>query len=117
MATDRDFVDYVLDQSGLGEALAVRKMFGEYAFYLDGKVVAFACDNSFFLKPIAAVRAVAPALPERPLFPGSKPYLVADELLDDSDTLRRALLETAKALPPPRPRKAGRGRGDAKRGK
>jgi TfoX/Sxy family transcriptional regulator of competence genes len=50
MATDRDFIDYVAEQLALGERLTHKKMFGEYALYVDEKVVAFACDNSLFVK-------------------------------------------------------------------
>ncbi|MCR6687366.1 TfoX/Sxy family protein [Pseudoxanthomonas sp.] len=85
MATDRDFVDYVSEQAGLGARLSSRRMFGEYAFYLDGKVVAFACDNSLFVKPSAAAGELAPDLPRRPPYPGAKDYPVADELLDDGE--------------------------------
>ena len=60
MATDQDFIDYVAEQAGLGERLTRRKMFGEYAFYVDGKVVAFACDNSLFFKPSSAAKKLAP---------------------------------------------------------
>ena len=105
MATDQDFIDYVAEQAGLGERLTRRKMFGEYAFYVDGKVVAFACDNSLFVKPSAAATALAPDLPQRPPYPGAKDYPVADELLDDADALRRLLLETAALMPEPRPKK------------
>ena len=40
MATEQSFVDYVCEQAGLPRALAYKKMFGEYALYLDDKVVA-----------------------------------------------------------------------------
>lgn len=53
MATDRDFVDYVAEQAGLGERLTTRRMFGEYGLYVDGIVVAFCADNSLFLKRVA----------------------------------------------------------------
>jgi hypothetical protein len=33
-------------------------MFGEYAIYCDGKVVALVCDDQFFLEPTAAGRAL-----------------------------------------------------------
>ncbi len=105
MATDQDFIDYVAEQAGLGERLTRRKMFGEYAFYVDGKVVAFACDNSLFVKPSSAAKKLAPDLPQRPPYPGAKDYPVADELLDDADALRRLLLETATLMPEPRPKK------------
>ncbi|WP_217474748.1 TfoX/Sxy family protein [Stutzerimonas stutzeri] len=108
MASDKDFMDYVAEQIGLGSRLTYRKMFGEYALYLDGKVVAFVCDNSLFIKPSQAATALAPELPLGPPYPGAKDYPVADELLDDPDALRRLVIETASALPapkPPRPRK------------
>lgn len=106
MATHQDFIDYVAEQAALGERLTRRKMFGEYALYVDGKVVAFACDNSLFVKPSAAAQRLAPGLPARPPYPGAKDYPVADELLDDADALRTLLLETAALMPEPGPKKA-----------
>lgn len=108
MATDRDFIDYVIEQLALGDRLTRKKMFGEYALYIDGKVVGFACDNSLFVKPNAAVARLHPDLPQRPLFPGSKDYPVADELLDDDDALRRLFIASAEALPAPKPKPASR---------
>ncbi len=104
MATDRIFVDYVTEQLGLGARLTHKKMFGEYALYLDDKVVAFACDNSLFIKPTEAATKLAPDLPQRPPYPGAKDYPVADELLDDGDELRRLIIATADALPAPKPK-------------
>ncbi|HEX8779251.1 MAG TPA: TfoX/Sxy family protein [Rhodanobacter sp.] len=105
MATDRDFIDYVIEQAGLGDRLSHKKMFGEYALYVDGKVVAFACDNSLFVKPSAAAATLAPQLPQRPPYPGAKDYPVADELLDDADAICRLFVETAASMPLPKPRK------------
>lgn len=105
MATDQDFADYVAEQAGFGDRLTFKKMFGEYAIYLDGKVVAFACDNSLFIKPSQAAVSLAPDLPQRPPYPGAKDYPVADELLDDADALHRLILETAALMPVPKPKK------------
>ncbi len=104
MATDRAYVEYVVEQAGLGSRLSFRKMFGEYALYLDGKVVALACDNSLFVKPTAAA-ALSTQLPRRPPYPGARDHALADELLDDPDALRRLLTETAALLPAPKPRR------------
>ena len=49
MATDQGFVDYVCDQLHGAGAIGCSRMFGEYALYCDGKVVALPCDNQFFL--------------------------------------------------------------------
>ncbi|MGB3391842.1 MAG: TfoX/Sxy family protein [Stenotrophomonas sp.] len=108
MSTGRDFLDYVAEQLALGARLSHRRLFGEYALYIDGKVVAFACDNSLFVKPSAAVAELAPALSQRPPYPAAKDYPVADELLDDSDALRALLLRTAELMPPPKPAKPAR---------
>ncbi|HET8551890.1 MAG TPA: TfoX/Sxy family protein [Gammaproteobacteria bacterium] len=105
MATDQDFVDYVAEQIDLGDRLTRKKMFGEYALYVDQKVVAFVCDNSLFVKPSQAALELAPELPQGPPYPGAKDYPVADELLDDSEALRRLIIETAALMPLPKPGK------------
>lgn len=114
MATTQDFVDYVIEQIALGDRLSQKKMFGEYAFYVDGKVVGFACDNSLFVKPSAAAAKLAPELPKRPPYPGAKDYVVADEFLDDSELIRRLILETAALMPGPKPKKSASTRKSSK---
>jgi TfoX/Sxy family transcriptional regulator of competence genes len=106
MATDKDFVDYVAEQAQLGSAISFKRMFGEYGVYMDGKVIAFICDNSLFVKPTKATDKITSALPQRPPYPQAKPYPVADELLDDSDALKSLLVQTAQDLPMPKPKKA-----------
>lgn len=108
MATDKSFVDYVVEQADLGDALTYKKLFGEFALYHAGKVVAFACDNSLFIKPSSASRELAPDLPQSAPYPGAKVHPVADELLDDPEKLKKLLLTTSAALPLPKPRKPRR---------
>ena len=105
MATDQDFVEYVQSQSGLGERLSFKKMFGEYALYMDGKIVALACDNSLYLKPTEAGRKLLAVVVEARPFPVAKPYFLIDEVLDDPDRLRNLLKSTAEELPVPKPKK------------
>lgn len=105
MATGQSFVDYVAEVAGLGSRLTYKKMFGEYALYLDGKVVAFACDDSLYIKPSKAATSLAPDLPQGPPYPGAKDHPIADALLDDPDALRRLIEATAVLMPPPKPKK------------
>ena len=102
MSTTIEFIDYIAEQVDLGAAFTHKRMFGEYCLYVDGKVVAFACDNSLFVKATDATAAMTASLPRRPPYPEAKPYPVADELLDDSDELHALLLATAEALPAPK---------------
>lgn len=110
MATDSSFVEYVVEQAALDERMTFKRMFGEYGIYIDDKVVAFACDNSLFVKPANATAELTANLPRRPPYPGAKPYPVADELLDDSDQLQALLLATASAMPEPKPKKPRKAR-------
>ena len=102
MATGRDFVDYVFEQAGLGERLTARRMFGEYGLYVDGTVVAFCVDNSLFLKLVPATAALLAGLAQQELFPGSKLYALADELLDEPERLHDLLLALQRVLPAPK---------------
>jgi TfoX/Sxy family transcriptional regulator of competence genes len=106
VATDRGFVDYVVEQAGLGERLGTRRMFGEYALYVDDTVVAFCADNSLFLKLVKESATLLDGLPRQELFPGSKPYALADELLDDPERLRDLLRALQRVLPPPKPKRS-----------
>ena len=107
MATTREFIDYIAEQVDLGAAFTHKRMFGEHGLYLHDKVIAFACDNSLFIKAAPATEALTAALPRRPPYPGAKLYPVADELLDDGDALRALLAATEAALPAtPKPKKA-----------
>ena len=98
MSTQPGFVEYVSEQAGLGDRLTAKRMFGEYGLYIDGKVVAFACDDSLFVKPADATAALCADLPRRQPYPGAKLYPVADELLDDSERLQTLLLATFAAV-------------------
>lgn len=102
MGTNASFVEYVAEQSGLGARLTWKRMFGEYGLYIDGTIVAYACDDSLFVKPAEATAALTEALPWRPPYDIAKPHPVADELLDDSDRLRALLLATFAAMPAPK---------------
>lgn len=106
MASDLQTVVHIVDQSGLGTRLAWKRMFGEYALYLDTKVVAFVCDDRLYLKPTDAGRALLRSPQEAPAYPGSKNYFLLEEELDDPPLLRRAFEVTASVLPLPRPKAA-----------
>lgn len=104
MATDLSFVEHVADQAQLGDRLTYKKMFGEYGLYVDGKMVALACDNSLFIKPVALTDSLTAGLTRSAPYPGAKPHVVADALLDEPAQLRKLLLATEQALPAPKPK-------------
>lgn len=105
MATDLETILYLCDQAGLGARLTYRKMFGEYAFYVDGKVVALVCDDRLFLKPNEAAARLLDTPSLAPAYRGSKDYFLLEEETEDRDRLRELLTATADALPPPKPKR------------
>lgn len=102
MATRAETIAPILDAV---PGTSARKMFGEYALYLDGKVVALICDDRLFVKPLPEARALLAGAEEAPPYPGAKPHLVADAWLDEPDVLAEALRAVAAALPMPKSRK------------
>ena len=108
MASDLKTVAFIADLLGLGARLTYKRMFGEYALYLDTKVVAFVCDNKLFLKPTEAGRKLLGSPTEAPAYPGSKDYFLLEEELEDPERLRQALEFTQAALPLPKPKQQGK---------
>ena len=102
MATSPSTMDYITDQLiRLGD-IQTKKMFGEYAVYYDNKVVAFVCDDKFFLKPTEAGKKLLKTPVEAPAYPGSKMYYLLDEtIIDDPEQFCALVRATADALPLP----------------
>jgi TfoX/Sxy family transcriptional regulator of competence genes len=98
MASDQSYVEYVCEQAGLGSALSYKKMFGEYALYLEGRVIALVCDNQLFLKPTLQGKALLSAVSEHSPYSGAKPHFRLGNELDDRDLLKRVFVATAAAL-------------------
>jgi len=108
MATDLEFMEFLADQmAGAGE-ISYRKMFGEYAVYLDGKVVALVCDNRLFVKPTAAGRAYIGAPVEAPAYPGAKNSFLIEDAFEDREWISELIRITARDLPAPKPKKPKR---------
>ena len=102
MASDIGFVEYVCEQIRGAGRVSHRRMFGEFAVYCDGKVVALVCDNQFFLKPTEAAKALLDRVKEAPPYPGAKPYYLIDAQLDDAEAVAAIVRATAEALPMPK---------------
>ncbi len=117
MASSPEFLDYVRDQLRAAGPIAHRRMFGEYAIYLDEKVVALICDDQLYVKPTEAGRHLIGTPREAFPFPGAKPWFLVSGELDDPDLMGQLIRATARELPPPKPRAAPKPRASAPRTK
>ncbi|WP_374646312.1 TfoX/Sxy family protein [Tabrizicola sp.] len=104
MGTRADTIAHLLDALA-PLPLAARKMFGEYALYLDGKVVALVCDDLLYLKPTPGAKAALPGHATGHPYPGAKLHLLVTDALDDPDPVIAALRGIAADLPAPKPKK------------
>ena len=105
MATRQSTIDFILEQISEAGVVSARKMFGEYAVYCEGKVVALVCDDQFFLKPTNAAKAFMKEYEEGYPFPGAKAYiLIPGDKWDDSQWLTQLVKMSAAELPAPKKR-------------
>ena len=104
MASNNDFVQYIADQCAGAGVISVKKMFGDYGIYCDGKIFGLICDDQFFLKPTDVVRPLLRTVDICPPYEGAKDYFLISDV-DDHDYLALIVRETCKALPDPKPKK------------
>jgi len=103
MASKQSTIDFILRQIGAAGSVSAKKMFGEYAIYCDGKVVALVCDDELFVKPTAAGEEFLGEIVERCPYPGAKPYfLISQDKWKDGKWLAHLVRISAEELPLPK---------------
>jgi len=105
MATDKAFVDFVLDQIENAGEVTAKKMFGEYGVFSNGKIFALICDNKLFIKPTESGRAFIQNVVEAPPYKGAKPSFLIEDKIEDRDWLSELVRISLKELPEPKPKK------------
>jgi DNA transformation protein and related proteins len=100
MSSQKETVDFILEQIANAGVVSARKMFGEYGIYCDGKYVAAVCDDQLFVKPTNAGKAAIGEVVEAPPYPGAKnSYLIRGDFWDDAEWLSEVIRATARDLP------------------
>ena len=99
MASDKSFIEFIVDQIENAGQITYKKMFGEYALYCDGKVVALVCDNRLFIKPTEGGRVFIGDVVEAPAYPGAKPGFLIDDRIEDRQWISNLIRITYEELP------------------
>lgn len=106
MATQPETVAFILEQLGNSKHFTTRAMFGEYALYADGKVVALICDDHLFVKILPASESLADVCEQDTPYSGAKlHYLVEESQLSTLEDLPEILCAIAESLPVKKPKK------------
>ncbi len=104
MASDKDFLQFILDQLAGVEGLTHRAMMGEFLFYVHGKIVGGLYDDRLLVKNVPAARRLLPDAPEELPYPGAKPMLLVENV-DDREALQALFRALGEALPAPKSRR------------
>jgi TfoX/Sxy family transcriptional regulator of competence genes len=110
MASDENFVKFIVDQIENAGEVRYRKMFGEFAIYCEGKVVALVCDDQLFVKQTENGRVFIGEVVESAPYPGAKLSFLIEDKFEDKDWFSNLIRITADDLPVPKPKKKSLGK-------
>lgn len=107
MATQKETTAFILDTLGNDKRFHTRAMFGEYALYVDTKVVALICDDQLYVKILPASAALEEVCEKEPPYKGARPHyrIDMDEILS-LEGLSEILFGIADSLPEKKVKKA-----------
>ncbi len=105
MATDKSFVEFVVDQLADVGDISYRSMFGEYGIFSNKKIFGLICNNKLFVKPTEEGRLFIKDVVEAPPYPGAKMSFLIEDKLEDREWLSNLVRITLAALPEPKPKK------------
>jgi TfoX/Sxy family transcriptional regulator of competence genes len=99
MATQKDTIEFILSKLRDRSRFSARAMFGEYALYADGKVVALVCDDLLYVKILPASQALGRLCDKGEPYPGAKlHYLVEEGQLSTLENLPAILAAVAASI-------------------
>jgi TfoX/Sxy family transcriptional regulator of competence genes len=105
MASDQNFVDFVLEQIQDVGTISAKKMFGEYGIYCEGKLFGLICDNKLLIKPTIKGREFIGNPTELPPYEGAKPSFLIEDKIEDKKWLSDLIRITLDNLPEPKSKK------------
>ena len=103
MASDKEYLEYILEQLAMPEEVSYRAMMGEYILYYRGKVIGGIYDNRFLVKPVKSAAAMMPEAAWELPYEGAKAMLLVDNV-ENTEFLQALVKAMYDELPPPKKR-------------
>ena len=104
MASNREYLDFILEQlSGL-ESITCRVMMGEFILYYRGKIIGGIYDDRFLVKPTKSAMELMPDAEREIPYEGAKEMLLVDNV-DNREFLTELLISMYGELPEPKKKK------------
>ena len=104
MASNKEYLNFILEQlSGL-DGITHRAMMGEYILYYKRKIIGGIYDDRLLVKPVKAAFALMPDAPCELPYEGAKEMLLVENV-DDSAFLAKLFEAMYEELPAPKKKK------------
>ena len=97
MASNSDYLVFVLELLREVKGITYKKMMGEYILYKDGFIFGGIYDNRFLVKKTKSLETLE--LKEQIPYPSAKPMLVVDS--EDPDEIKELVLQIVNDLKKP----------------
>ena len=104
MATDKEYLNFILDQLSEIDGITYKQMMGEYIIYYHGKIAAYLCDDRVLVKPVPSAVKLMPDAKHEPPYDGAKEMLLVENV-DDRIFLTMLFNSMYDELPEPRKKK------------
>ncbi len=104
MASDKGYLDFVLEQLSELDDISYRSMMGEYIIYYQGKIIGGIYDNRFLIKQTDSSRKLLPDASLELPYEGAKEMLLVDDI-ENRELLNQLFIKMVDELPTARKRK------------
>lgn len=104
MASEKSYLDFILEQLSDLEEITYRPMMGEFILYYSGKIVGGIYDDRLLVKPVKSAVSYIPDAPRELPYEGAKEMLLVENV-DDRDFLCGLFRAMYDELPAPKPGK------------
>lgn len=92
MATDKGYVEYVMDMLGHFDGVSTRAMMGEYVLYFRDKVIGGIYNNRVLLKRVPAIDRMIPNVKLEIPYSGAKEMVLLEDI--ENRTFTKELFES-----------------------
>ena len=101
MASNKDYLTFVLEQLSDLDSISYRAMMGEYILYYRDKIVGGIYDDRLLVKPVSSAISLMPTATYELPYEGAKEMLLVNDV-DNKDFLTRLFNAMYNDLPAPK---------------
>ena len=101
MASEKEYLEFIMEQLSELDDVIYRAMMGEYIIYYRGKIIGGIYDDRFLVKPTKSALAMMPEAEKALPYEGAKEMLLVDNV-EDRSFLQNLIEAIYEELPAPK---------------